>query len=64
MRRYLFKANQVDTSVIKTPIRINEPKSKSNTCQENVISIVSKTLFRAKKTVISKQRATIAERKP
>ena len=64
MRRYLFNANHVDTSVIKIPIRIREEISSSNTCQVKVISIVSKTLFSAKKTVISKHRATMAEIKP
>jgi hypothetical protein len=64
MRRYLFNANHVDTSVIKIPIRIKEAISSNNTCQVNVISIVSITLFSAKKTVMSKHRATMAEIKP
>ena len=64
MRRYLFNANHVDTSVIKIPINIREAMSKINTCQEKEISIVSITLFRAKKTVINKHKATIAEINP
>ena len=64
MRRYLFNANQVDITVIKMPIRIKDPTSKSKTCQEKDTSIVSKTLFNAKKTVVNSDKATIADINP
>ena len=64
MRRYLFNANQVEISVIKTPKNNNDAMSIDKTCQEKVTSIVSKTLFNAKKEVIRKASAIIAAIQP
>lgn len=64
MRRYLFNANQVDITVIKMPITIKDTTSKSKISQEKETSIVSRILFKAKKTVIKRHKATIADITP